>query len=89
MLIVSDSLVSNLSRSPKTWRKDFINNWALNNLYFSSNLKIKYIFIISGTNNIDRNSPQSIANTIISTGLAIQKKCHKFQAVIIPLLLRL
>ena len=38
--------------------------------------------------NIDHISPQSIASTIISTGLALQKKCRKFLGVIILLLLR-
>ena len=60
--------------------------WRVNNLHFSSNLNLNYVFIICGTNNIDHNSLQSIASTIISTGLAFQKKCHKFQVVIVPLL---
>ena len=100
MLIVGDSLVSNLSRYPEIWRKYFINHgalnfgiagdkaqnvlWRVNNLYFSSDLNLKYVFILCGTNNIDHNSPQSIASTIVSTGLAFQKKSHKFQVVIIP-----
>ena len=85
MLIVGDSLVLNLSRYPEIWRKYFSNHgplnfgiagdkaqnvlWRVNNLYFSSNLHLKYIFILCGTNNIDHNSPQSIASTIISTSL--------------------
>ena len=104
MLIVGDSLVSNLSRYPKIWRKYFINLgalnfsiagdktqnvlWRVNNFHFSSNLNIKYVLILCGTNNIDHNSPHSTASTIISTGLAFQKKSHKFQVVIIPLLPR-
>ena len=102
MLIVGDSLVSNLSRYPEIWRKYFFNHealnfciagvktqnvlWRVSNLYFSSNLDFKYVFIPCGTNNIDHNSPQSIPNTIISTGLPFQKKCHKIHVVIIPLL---
>ena len=104
MLIVSDSLISDLSCYPKIWRKHFINHgalnsgiagdkaqnilWRVNNLNYSSNLNLKYVFILSGTNNVHRNSPQSIASTIISTGLAFQKKGHKIQVVIIPLLPR-
>ena len=104
MLIVGDSLVSNLSRYPEIWRKYFINHgalnfgiagdkaqnvlWRLNNFHFSSNLNLKYVFILCGTDNIDHNSVQSIASTIISTGLAFQKKSHKFQVVITPLLPR-
>ena len=104
LLIIGDSLVSNLSRYPEIWRKYFSNHGALNfgiagdkaqnvlcrvnNLHFSSNLQLKYIFILCGPNNVDHNSPQSIASTIISTGLKFQKKSHKFQVVVIPLLPR-
>ena len=62
--------------------------WRVNNLHFSSDLHLKNIFIICDTNNTDHNSPQSIASTIISTGLKFQKKSHKFQIVVIPLLPR-
>ena len=102
MLIVGDSLVSNLSRYPEIWRKHFINHgafnfviagdkaqnvlWRVDDFYFSSNLNLKYIFILCGTNSIDHNSPQSIANTIVSTGLTFQKKSHRFQVVISSLL---
>ena len=57
MLIAADSLISNLSRYPKIWRKYFINHWALNfgiagnnaqnvlwrvnNFHLSSNLNLK------------------------------------------------
>ena len=104
MLIVGDSLVSNLLRYPEIWRKYFINHgglnyrtagnmaqnglWRVNNLYFSSNLYLKYVFILCSTNSIDHNSSQPIASTIISAGLDFQKKSHKFQFVIIPLLPR-
>ena len=104
MLIVGDSLVSNLSRYPEIWRKYFINHgvlnfgiagdkvqnvfWRVNNFHFSSSLNLKHVFILCGTNNIDHNPPQSIASTIICTGLAFQKKSNKFQVVIIPLLPR-
>ena len=93
MLIVGDSLISNLSRYPEIWRKYFTNHgtlnfgvagdkgqtiWTVNNLHFSSNLHLKFIFICCGTSSIDQNSPQSIASTIISTGLEVQKKSHDF-----------
>ena len=60
VLIVGDSLVSNLSHYPKIWRKYFSNDgplnfgiagdkaqnllWRVNNPHFSSNLHLKYIF---------------------------------------------
>ena len=104
ILIDRDSLVSNLSHYPKIWRKYFRNHRALNfviagdraqnvlrrvnNVHFSSNLHLKYIFILCSTNNIDHNSPQSIASTIVSTVLEFQKSSHKFQVIVIPLLQR-
>ena len=62
--------------------------WRVNNLHFSYNLHLKYVFVLCGTNNIDHNCLQSIHGTIISTGLMFQKKSHKFKVVIIPLLPR-
>ena len=104
ILLVGDSLVSILSLYPELWRKYFMNHgalnfgiagdkaqnvlWRVNNFHFSSNLNLKYVFILCGTNNIDHNSPQSIASTIISTGLVFQKKSHKIHVIIIPLLSR-
>ena len=102
LLIIGDSLVSNLSHYPDIWRKYFSNYgalnfgiagdkaqnvlWRVNNLHFSSNLHLKYMFILCGTNNIDHNPPQFIASTIISSGLEFQKNSHKFQVAVIPLL---
>ena len=79
LLIIGLSLVSNLSRSPEIVRKYFSNHWFLNfgiaeykaqnvlwrvkNLHFTSNLHLKYIFILCSTNKIDHNSPQYIAST--------------------------
>ena len=99
MLVVGDSLVSNLSRYPEIWRKYFIYHGALNfgfagdkalnvlwrvsKLYFSSNLNLKYVLILCGTNNTDHNSPQSISSNITSTDSVFQKKCHKLEVVII------
>ena len=98
MLIVSNLLVSNLSCYSEIWRKFFINHKALNfgtvgdkahnvlwrliNVYLSSNLDLKYVFIICKANNIDQYFPLSVARTIISTGLTFQMKCHKFEDVI-------
>ena len=104
LLIIGDSLVSNLSFIPnmeKIFQYSFqtlnvgiagdkAQNilWRVNNLHFFSNLHSKYVFVLCGTNNIDPNSPQSITRTIISTGLVLEKKSDKFQVIIIPLLPR-
>ena len=104
MLIVGSLLVPNLSCYPKIWRKYYSNHgvlnfciagdkaqnvlWRVNNLHFSSNLHLKYIFILCSTNNIDQNSTQSIASTIVSTVLEFQKNSHKFQVIVVPLLQR-
>ena len=87
MLIIDDSLVSNLLLYPEISKKYFINHkalifgiaeamaqnllWRVNNIYFSSNSNLKYVLILCGTNNIGHNFPQSFASTIISPGLAV------------------
>ena len=59
MLLVGDSLVSNLSHYPEIWRKYSMNHgalnfgiagdkaqnllWRVNNFHFSSNLNLKYV----------------------------------------------
>ena len=55
--------------------------WRIINFYFSSNLNLKYVFILCDTNFIDHNSPKSKTSTINSIGLQFQKTCHKFQVV--------
>ena len=98
MLIVGDSLVSNLSRYPKIWRKYFSNHaalnfgiagdkaqnvlWRVNNLHFSSNLHSEYVFILCGTKNIDQNSPRFIASTSISTGLCFKRRVTNFKLLL-------
>ena len=62
--------------------------WRLNNLNFSKNCSIKYVFILGGTNNVDHNSPEEIANGLITSGLSAQAQCQNAKVVIIPLLPR-
>ena len=62
--------------------------WRLNNLNFSKNCSIKYVFILSGTNNVDHNSPEKIANSPITSGLFAQAQCQNAEIVIIPLIPR-
>ena len=92
LLIIGNLLVSNLSRYPEIWRNYFSNHgtlnfgiagdkaqnilWRVNNLHVFFNSHLKYIFILCSPNNIDHNSAQSIASTIISTGLEFQMKSH-------------
>ena len=83
MLIVSNSLVSNLSCYSEIWRKFFINHKALNfGTVGDKAHNVLWRLIICKANNIDHYFPQSVAGTIISTGLTFQMKCHKFQDVI-------
>ena len=49
--------------------------WRLNNLDFSKNCSIKYVFILGGTNNVDHNSPEETANGRITSGLSAQAQC--------------
>ena len=104
VILIGDSLISNLSRYPDVWKNYFsIHNtlnfgiqgdkiqnilWRLNNLNFSKNCSIKYVFILGGTNNVDHNSPEEIANGLITSGLSAQAQCQNAKVVIIPLLPR-
>ena len=104
VILIGDSLISNLSRYPDVWKNYFsIHNtlnfgiqgdkiqnilWRLNNLNFSKNCSIKYVFILGGTNNVDHNSPEEIANGLITSGVSAQAQCQNAKVVIIPLLPR-
>ena len=102
--MIGDSLISNLSRYPDVWKNSFsmhdkLNSGIqddknqnilrrLNNLNFSKNRSIKYVFILGGANNVDHDSPEEIANGLITSGLSEQVQCQNAMVVIIPLLLR-
>ena len=104
VILIGGFLISNLRRYPDVWKNYFsIHNslnfgiesdkiqnilWRLNNLNYSKNCGIKYFFILGGSNNVDHNSPEEIANGLITSGLSAQAQCHNAKAVIIPLLPR-
>ena len=92
VILIGDSLISNLSRYSDVWKNYFsiqdtlnfgiqgdkIQNmlWRLNNLNFTKNCSIKYIFILAATNNVDHNSPEEITNGLITSGLSAQAQCQ-------------
>ena len=41
----------------------------LSNLNFSKNCSTKHVFILGGTNNVDHNSTEEIANGLITSGI--------------------
>ena len=104
VILIGDSLISNLSRYPDVWKNSFsmhdkLNSgiqddknqnilWRLNNLNFSKNRSLKYVFILGGANNVDHDSPEEITNGLIKSGLSEQVQCQNAMVVIIPLLLR-
>ena len=73
ILLIGDSIISNLGRYHEIWKKYFSSNntlnfgipgdkiqhvlWRIQNLNFSNNFSIKYIFILRGTINLDHNPP--------------------------------
>ena len=91
VILIGDSLISNLSRYSDVWKNYFsiqdtlnfgiqgdkIQNmlWRLNNLNFTKNCSIKYVFILAATNNVDHNSPEEITNGLITSGLSAQAQC--------------
>ena len=78
ILLIGDSLISNLRRYPEIWKKYFSSNntlnfgipgdkiqhvlWRIQNLNFSNNFSIQYIFILCGTNSLDHNPPEELDN---------------------------
>ena len=57
--------------------------WRIQNLNFSDNPSIKYIFILC---NLDHNPPEELVNEIINTIWGFcRKKCHNATIVLIPL----
>ena len=92
VILIGDSLISNLSRYPDVWKNYFsIHNmlnfgiqgdkiqnilWQLNNLNSSKNCSIKYVFILVGTNNVDHNSSEEIASGLTTSGLSAQAQCQ-------------
>ena len=40
--------------------------WRLNNLDFSKNCSIKYVFILGGTNNVDHNLPEEVKSSQVN-----------------------
>ena len=104
VILIGDSLISNLNRYPDVWKNYFsihntLNFWIqgnkiqsilsrLNNFNLSKSCSIKYVFILGGTNNADHNSPEEIANGRITFGLSAQAQCKNAKVVIISLLPR-
>ena len=58
----------------------------IQNLKFSNNSSIKYIFILSETNNLDQNSPEKLVNGILLSGISAKKKCPNATIILNPLL---
>lgn len=102
IVICGDSIVAGLSRYPRVWGKYFKPRQALNCgiggdqtqhvLWRMENISlptsVHYVVIHCGTNNIDRDSPQDIANGIISVGLVLQEDNLNIHVVVTGLIPR-
>ena len=60
--------------------------WRTKNLNFSNSSSIEYIFILSGTNNLDLNPPEEIANGIMLSVISARKQCPNATVLLISLL---
>ena len=103
IMLIGDSLISNLSRYSVIWRKYFSSHntlnfgiprdkiqnvlWRIQNLKCITH-KIKHTFILCGTNNLVHNNPEDIANGIMSVGISAKKRFDNSNVVIISLLHR-
>ena len=104
IVLIGDSLISNISRYHDVWSEYFSKHNTLNfgipgdkiqnllgnikNLKFPSNSTLSCIFILCGTSNVDQNSPEEIVSGLISFVISVQAQCHRAKVVIIPLLPR-
>ena len=104
ILLIRDSLISNISRYQDVWSEHFskhntlnfgipgdkIQNllWRIKSMRLPSNSTLSCIFILCGTYNVDHNSPEEMVSGLISSGISVQAQCHRAKVVIIPLLPR-
>ena len=102
VVLCGDSIIAGLTRYSSVWNKYFKPLNALNCgiggdqtqhvLWRMENIvlpyTVKYIVVHCGTNNIDKNSPQEIANGVISCGLVLQENNPLLKVVITGLLPR-
>ena len=100
-VLIGDSIASGLQRYPevrKLLQKHGILNlgiggnrtqhvlWRVEKLNLPNTLR--YCIIHCGTNNLDKDTPEEIANAIILIGLLIKEKCNNAKIVITGLLPR-
>ena len=62
--------------------------WRLQKLNSFNNSSIEYIFILSGTNNLDYNPLEELPNGVILSGISVKKQCPNATVVLISLLPR-
>lgn len=88
VLLCGDSIVAGLARYSTVWNKHFrsLNTvncgiggdrtqhvlWRIENMNVPET--VRFVVLHCGTNNIDRDSPQDIANGVVSCGLVLQQK---------------
>ena len=102
LVLIGDSIVAGLSHYANIWRTFFKTFHTLNYgiggdrtqhvLWRAENAtlpnSLKYVVIQCGTNNIDRDQPRDIANSVISIGLKLQEKCRGRKVIVTGLLPR-
>ena len=102
VILCGDSIIAGLSRYKAVWNKYFrpLNTvncgiggdrtqhvlWRMENMTLPET--VKYIVVHCGTNNIDRDSAQEIANGVMSCGLVLQEQNPKLNVIITGLLPR-
>lgn len=102
IILCGDSIIAGLARYPKVWREFFEPLKALNFgiggdrtqhvLWRAENINItssvKFVVLHLGTNNIDRDTPNCIANGILSVALTFQEKLPGLKVIVTALLPR-
>ena len=102
LVLIGDSLISNLCLFPEIWENYFLSHnslnlgvggdktqnvlWRVQNMSFPQS--VKNVFVLCGVNNIDSNTPEDIAQSILLCGTSLKSKISNSIITIISILPR-
>ena len=102
LILIGDSLISNLCFFPDVWEKYLLNHrplnlgiggdkvenvlWRIQNIDFPKTAT--HIFIMCGSNNLDTNTPEDIAQGIMHCGTSIKLQSIQYTVSILSILPR-
>ena len=102
LLLIGDSIVAGLSRYKTVWDKHFAGYNTINcgiggdkiqhTLWRAEKLKlpqsIRFIFVCSGTNNLETDCPQDIVDGLVCVALSLKRKLNHVHVIVSGILPR-